>query len=121
MLRDGLAGLPARIRDGRVLDKQIEAAKRFANLFRGRSNRRLIRYIELERGGTPSNFFGRGLAPRYIAGAKEYGDAICHEFLRDLQTDTLIGAGDEGDAFMFIIHHITFRPVAFIGQSLLYE
>jgi hypothetical protein len=101
---DGLAGLLIRIRDGCVLDEQIEAAKLAANALRRGGDRSLIRHVELERAGVRPNLLGRSLAALGIARPDQHSEAVCHEILCDLKTDSLIGAGDEGDGFVLHSH-----------------
>jgi hypothetical protein len=102
--RTCLSGLPARpqsrIRDGRVVDEHVEAAKLVADALRRGGDRSLIRHIELERMGVRPNLLGRGLAALEIARPDQHSEAVCREILCDLKTDSLISPGDQGDRFV---------------------
>ena len=50
--------------------------------------------------GVRPNLLGRGLAALEIARPDQHGEAVRHEILCDLKTDSLIGPGDQGDGFV---------------------
>src|SRR6202042_172850 len=50
------------IRDGRIIDKQVEAAKLLADALRCGGDRNPIRYVELKGDGALSHLLGCGLA-----------------------------------------------------------
>jgi Bacterial regulatory proteins, tetR family len=97
VLRDGLARQLTRIRDGRVIDEHVEAAKLLADALRRRGDRSMIRHIELERACVRPNLLRRSLAALEIARPDQHSEAMCHEILCDLKTDSLISPGDQGD------------------------
>ena len=89
-----------RIRDARVVDQQVEAAKLLADALRCGGDRSPIRHVELERDGARPDLLGRGLTALEIARPDQHGEAVRHEFLGDLKSDSLIGSGDQGDAIV---------------------
>ena len=107
VLRDGHARQLTRIRDGRVVDEHVEAAKLLADALRRGGDRSLIRHVELERAGVRPNLLGRSLAALEIARPDQHSEAVCHEILCDLKTDSLISPGDQGDGFVL---HVVLLP-----------
>jgi hypothetical protein len=95
-----LAGQLSGIRDGRILDENVEAAELVADALCRGGDRSPIRYVELERVGVPPNLLGGSLAALEIARPHKHSEAVCHEILRDLQTYSLISSGDQGDGFV---------------------
>jgi hypothetical protein len=100
---EGQAAL-SRIRDSRVLDEYVEAAKLRADALRRGGDRRPIRHVELERDGAGPNPLGRDLAALEIARPDQHSESVRRELLCDLKTDSLIRPGDQGDAF--VVHAI---------------
>ena len=66
----------------------------------------MIRHVEPERDGARPNLPGRGLAALEIARPDQHSDAVRHEFLCNLKSDSLIGSRDHGDAF--VLHKVLF-------------
>src|SRR6202008_2885829 len=77
-------------------------------------NRNPIRHIKLERDGARPNLPGRGLAAFEIAGSDQHRDAVRHEFLSDLKSDSLVGACDQGDAFVW---HVVLLYVGRLAET----
>ena len=75
-------------------------AKFLADAFRRGGDRNPIRHVELERDGARTNLLCRSLAAREIARADQHREAVRHEFLCDLKSDSLIGPGDQRHAFV---------------------
>src|SRR5260370_8108632 len=88
------------MRDSRGLNEQVEAAKLLPDALRRGGDRSPIRHVELERDGARANLRGRGIAALEIARPDQYSEAVRHEFLCDLKSDSLIGPGYQGDAFV---------------------
>ena len=104
-----------RIRDGRVVDEHVEAAKLLADALRRGGDRSLIRHVELERVGVRPDLLGRGLAPLEIARPDQHGEAVRCEILCDLKSDPLIGPGDQGDGF--ILHGHLHPSIAVLANA----
>src|ERR1700756_4802650 len=61
---------------------------------------------------------GRGLAAFAIARPDKYCDAVRHEFLSDLKSDSLVGACDQGDTFVWhVVLLYVGRPAALAIRS----
>ena len=101
ILLDGLAGLFVRVRDGRILNQHVEAAELVANALRRRRNRFVISYIQLHSVGIRADTVSRRQTLLEIARSNQNGESVRHEVSRDLQADTLIGAGDECNRFIW--------------------
>jgi hypothetical protein len=93
MFLDGLTGQPLRIRDGRVLDEHVKAAKLVSDTLRRRFDRSRIRHVELERERTQPNFSGRSLAAFETARPHQHGQAAGREIICDLMANSLISPG----------------------------
>ncbi len=87
------------MRDGGVVDEDIEPAKLLADALRRGGDRSLIRHVELERAGVRPNLLRRGLAAFEIARPDKHYKAMRREIFCDLKADSLIGPGDQGDRF----------------------
>jgi hypothetical protein len=89
-----------RLRDTRVVDQQVETADFPADALRRGGDRIPVGHIKLERDGAWANFLRRSLAEPEIPRPDQHGQAVRGEFLRDLKTDSLIGAGDQRNAIV---------------------
>jgi hypothetical protein len=81
VLLKGRAALP-RIRDSRVLNQQVEAAKFPADALHRVGKRNPVSDVELERDGARSDLFGCGLATLKIARPDQDGEAVRNELPR---------------------------------------
>jgi hypothetical protein len=113
MLPYGHAGQLTRIRDSRVVDEHVEAAKLLADALRRRGDRSLIRHVELEGACVRPNLLGRTLAALEIARPDQHSKAVYHEIFCDLKTDSLISPGDQGDGF--VLHSNLLNLYLFVG------
>ena len=104
-----MAGQLTRIRDSRVVDKQVEAAKLVADAFCRSGDRSPIRHVELESKCIRPNLPCSGLAAFEIARSNQHREAVCREILCDLKTDSLISPGNQGDRF--VLHSNLLRDV----------
>lgn len=101
------------IRNRGILDEQVEPAELGADAFGGSSYRGVVSHVELYGCRAGADPGGGGLSLREIARADEDGDAVRNEFFGDLQADTLVGAGYEGNARMR--HNRFLRSIACHG------
>ena len=60
---------------------------------------------------------GRGLAALEVARPDQHGEAVRHEILGDLKSDSLIGPGDQGDGF--VLHDVSPHFAPTCGQRRL--
>jgi hypothetical protein len=95
-----LAGQLLRVRDRRVLDEHVEAAKLVADARRRGGDRSLIRHVELERMGVSLDRPGRVLPARQIARTRQDSEVFRSQILCDLKADPLVGPRDQGDRFV---------------------
>ena len=84
-------------RDGRILNQHIKPTELVANPFRRRSDRPLIRHVELDRNSIRPQLVGGDLASFNVARSEEYGQALARQLLGDLKADALVGACDQCD------------------------
>jgi hypothetical protein len=71
--------------------------------------------MELECVCARPDLLGRGLPLLEVARSEQHRQAVCHEFLCDLKTDSLIGPGHQGDAFVLrdnLLYRYFFTSVA---------
>src|ERR1700755_2472730 len=106
------------IRDSSVLNQEIEAAKFLADALRRFGNRDSVRHVELERDGSRPDLAGRSLAAFEITRPDKYCGAVRHEFLRDLKSDSLVGACDQGDAFVW---HVVLLYVGCLAATAMWS
>jgi hypothetical protein len=92
------------MRDGRVVDKQVKAAKLDPDALRYCGDGGLIGDIELEGTGIRSDAFGCLFTTLEVSRSDEHSVAVSREFPGDLKTDPLVGPGDEGDGFVLHNH-----------------
>jgi hypothetical protein len=63
-------------------------------------DRSSIRHVDLQRAGVAVDRLGGLLAARQVARTDQDGEILRGQILGDLETDPLIGPGDEGDGFV---------------------
>jgi hypothetical protein len=73
---DGHAGPLARVRDGRVVDEHVEAAKLLRMRSAAAAIEALIRHVELERARVSADRPGRLFAAREVARTDQDGEAL---------------------------------------------
>jgi hypothetical protein len=89
------------VRDGRVVDEDVEAAEVPADAFGRRGDRVRIRDVELKSVSVGSDALRGRLALLEVARPDEHGEAVLRQLLCDLQADSLVGSGDQGDGLGF--------------------
>jgi hypothetical protein len=86
------------VRDRGVVDEQVEAAKLLVDALCRSGDRSLISHVDLQgKSARPDLLCGR-LTTFEVARSHQYSEAVRDEFLCYLQSDTLIGSGDQGNA-----------------------
>ena len=88
------------VRDRRIVDQHVEAAEFAANPLSRGGDRTAVRHVELQRMGVAVDRTGRFLAARQVARTDQDDEILRRQLLGDLQADPLIGARDQGDAFV---------------------
>ena len=81
-----------------VIDQQVEAAKLLVDTLCRSGDRSLIRHVDLKGDGARTNLLCSRITTLEVARPHQHSDALCDEFLCYLETDALIGSGDQGDA-----------------------
>lgn len=84
----------------------VEATEFGPNAIRARGNGCLIRYVELDGASIRSDALGRHLAEFEVARADQDGQAAGREVFRNLQTDSFVRPGHEGDERAAAFHRL---------------
>src|SRR5574337_205186 len=84
--------------DAGIVYQYVQATKFRANAVGCGIYGRLIDYIQLNCATIAFDAPGRFLTPLKIARTHKQGETVPRKALRDLQADSLIGPGDQGDA-----------------------